>query len=106
MNKCTQLKDLLDKEIPALKVAYLHRQLLLSQELETLISYKVAEKDFNEKYIKPFAEGFKLYFCNNACPDRDNCEIKESEEMYNQGLEDFVKYFKDNEVKPKGGKKE
>ena len=106
MNKCTQLKDLLDKERPAIKIAYLHRQLLLSQEMGTPISYKTAEKDFNEKYMHTFAEGYKLSHCYNVCPDRDNCEIKESEEMYNKGLEDFVKYFKDNEVKPKGGKKE
>ena len=86
LEKCEQLENLLKNEIPALKIAYLHRQLDLSNFVETKVSYKVAEKNFNEKYMQSFAEGYKLCFCLNVCPDRDNCKIKESEDMYRKKL--------------------
>ena len=90
MDKCKHLDDLLKGEIPALKIAYIHRRLDLSDFVETKVSYKIAEKNFNEKYMKPFAEGYKLCYCYKVCPDRDDCKIKESEEMYKNKL--YEKY--------------
>ena len=82
MNECKHLNDVVKAEMPALKIAYLHRQLLLSKEMKTKIPYEVAKKQFNENYLEAFAEGWKLCFCKYVCPDRDYCNIKESEEMY------------------------
>jgi len=74
-------------EIPLLKIAFLHRQVLLSEEMGTPISYEAAEKDFLKKYSMPFFEGIKLYYCYYVCPDKEECEIKESEDMYQKILQ-------------------
>ena len=90
MDKCKHLNELLKAEMPALKIAYMHNQLELSDFVETKVSYKVAEKNFNDKYMKAFGEGYKLCYCYMVCPDRDSCEIKESEEMHRKNL--YEKY--------------
>ena len=54
--------------------------------VEIKVSYKIAEKDFNEKYMNAFAEGYKLCYCYMVCPDMNECKIKESEEMYRNKL--------------------
>ena len=64
----------------------MHRQLELSDFVETKVSYKVAERNFNEKYMKAFGEGYKLCYCYMVCPDREVCPIKESEEMYKKRI--------------------
>ena len=88
MDECKHINDLLKAEIPSLKTAYMHRQLDLSNFVETKVSYKVAERNFNEKYMRAFGEGYKLCYCYLVCPDKDDCKIKESEEMYRTKLQE------------------
>ena len=87
MDSCEHLNDVVRAEMPALKIAYLHRQLSLSREMHTKIPYDVAKKQFEEKFIGAFAEGYKLCYCYNVCPDRKTCDIKEKEETYLKKLE-------------------
>ena len=86
LNKCKHLDDLLKAEMPAIKIAYMHRRLELSEFVEMKVSDKVAEKNFNDKYMRAFGEGYKLCYCYMVCPARDSCDIKESEEMYKKKL--------------------
>ena len=89
-NGCKHLEDVLKAEMPAIKIAYLHRQVLLSEEMGTPISYKTAERDFNNKYMMSFVEGWKLCFCYYVCKDKDICEIKESEAEYLKTLKKIL----------------
>ena len=91
MDKCEHLGEVVRAEIPALRIAYAHRRMLMAREQGHNISYEEAVQNFNRRYMNPFAEGWKLCYCYNICPDRDNCDIKENEEMYLKELERYEK---------------
>jgi len=82
IKECRHLKELLEAEMPALKIAYLHRQYLLEKDKGAVVSMQDAEKDFNERFFNSFCEGWKLCFCYEVCQDRENCEVKKSREKY------------------------
>lgn len=75
IKKCIKLEELLKAEIPALKEATLHRMNLLEKEKHMKVPYHMAEKDFMNRFLNAWGEGYKQCYCAFVCTERDNCQI-------------------------------
>ena len=74
-NQCTNLKELLNVEIPAIKRAIKEDKWYLSQRAGQDVGWKEAEEDFIKNYLMTWAAGFKAAYCGFTCSERDNCNI-------------------------------
>jgi hypothetical protein len=59
-----------------LKAAIEDNKWYRSIEAQHDVGWEQAEKDFIKNYLKTWAAGFKVCYCNFVCPARETCKMK------------------------------
>lgn len=75
-NGCTHFHEFMQAELPELKRAIDEDKWYLSENAHHDVGFSTAQKDFLEKYISEWAKNFREKYCNEICPEKDNCSTK------------------------------
>jgi hypothetical protein len=70
---CLKLAELLKDERPDLKGEINRHKWFLSQREKRDVGEEYATKDFLDKYLDAFCEGYKVCYCNHVCSARKEC---------------------------------
>jgi len=77
---CTNLKGLLEAEMPGMMIGCGHRRYLISKR-EALqpdaIDWDRAKLEWFDEKGDAWCEGAKYIYCNFVCPKRDTCDVKD-----------------------------
>jgi hypothetical protein len=73
-NKCTEIPELMQVQIPALHQAIERNRYYLGELSKHYINRSKAETDFSEKHLQYWGEIFKALFCTYKCHKKDKCK--------------------------------